>query len=109
MNVFGTGASGYIGGSVAALLLRAGYRLRALARTEETAARLQRFGAELVLGTLEDRELLVAEAGRADAVVNAADSDHRPAVEALIDGLCRLGARPGLVLLLSLGGLAVTP
>lgn len=91
MNVFVTGASGYIGGSVAALLLRAGHRLRTLARTEEAAARLQRFGAEPVVGTLDDRELLVAEARRADAVVNAADSDHRPAVEALIDGLAGSG------------------
>lgn len=91
MDVFVTGAGGYIGGSVAARLLRAGHRLRALARTEAAAAQLHRFGAEPVLGTLDDRELLATEARRADAVVNAANSDHRPAVEALIEGLAGSG------------------
>ncbi|PRX97997.1 nucleoside-diphosphate-sugar epimerase [Allonocardiopsis opalescens] len=91
MDVFLTGATGYIGGSVAHRLLRAGHRVTGLARTPEKAAALGRLGVEPVLGTLEDRELLIERARAADAVVNAADSDHRGAVEALVDALAGSG------------------
>jgi nucleoside-diphosphate-sugar epimerase len=87
MNVFLTGASGYIGGSIAVGLVRNGHRVRGLVRSGTKAEAVARFGMEPVLGSLEDRDLLVGEAGRAEAVVNAADSDHRGAVEALLDGL----------------------
>src|SRR6202040_1507256 len=41
---------------------------------------------QAVVGSLDDAALLQAEAHAADAVVNAASSDHRDAVEALIAG-----------------------
>lgn len=87
MEVFVTGASGYIGGSVATGLVREGHRVRGLVRSRAKAEAVARFGMEPVLGSLDDRELLVAEARRAAAVVNAANSDHRGAVEALLEGL----------------------
>jgi hypothetical protein len=43
-------------------------------------------GIEPVVGSLDDAALLQAEARAADAVVNAASSDHRGAVEVLIAG-----------------------
>ena len=43
--------------------------------------------ASIVIGSLDDTALLQDEARAADAVVNAANSDHRGAVEALIAGL----------------------
>ncbi len=43
------------------------------------------------LGTLDDAALLEAEALAADAVVNAADSDHEGAVRALLAGLAGSG------------------
>ena len=91
MKIFVTGASGFIGGSIAAGLVRAGHRVRGLIRNPEHAAELARLGIEPVIGTLDDRALLVAEAQAADAVVNAASSDHRAAVEALIVGLAGSG------------------
>ncbi|ANF57282.1 NAD-dependent epimerase/dehydratase family protein [Halotalea alkalilenta] len=87
MNVFITGVTGFIGGSVAHRLIDAGYSVRGLVRSEEKAERLRAAGIEPVLGSLDDHQLLVREAHRADGVINAADSDHRAAVEALIEGL----------------------
>jgi len=87
MEVFVTGAAGYIGGSVAARLVEAGHAVRGLVRSPEKAEAVRRFGVEPVLGTLDDGALLAAEAKRADAVVNAASSDHRGAVEALVGAL----------------------
>jgi len=91
MNVFITGAGGFIGGSLAAGFVKAGHRVRGLVRRAEQCAALQALGIEPVIGALDDRALLIAEARAADAVVNAASSDHRGAVEALIDGLAGSG------------------
>lgn len=91
MNIFITGASGFIGGSIAAGMVRAGHHVRGLIRKPEHTAELKRLGIEPVLGTLEDHALLIAEARAADAVINAASSDDRGAVEALIEGLAGSG------------------
>ncbi|MGF6843212.1 nucleoside-diphosphate-sugar epimerase [Paraburkholderia youngii] len=91
MKIFVTGASGFIGGSIAAHLARAGHQVRGLIRKPEHSAELQRLGIDPVIGTLDDRALLIAEAQAADAVINAASSDHEGAVRALIDGLAGSG------------------
>jgi len=91
MTIFLTGASGYIGGAVALRLMRDGHRIRGLARSPETAARLQALGIEPVLGDLSDTALLAREAQAADAVVHAASADDRAAVEALIGALAGSG------------------
>lgn len=91
MTIFLTGASGYIGGAVAVRLMRDGHRIRGLARSPETAARLQALGIEPVLGDLSDLALLAREAKAADAVVNTASADDRAAVEALLDALAGSG------------------
>jgi nucleoside-diphosphate-sugar epimerase len=91
LNIFITGASGFIGGSIAARLARAGHHVRGLIRNPEHAAELKRLGIEPVIGTLDDIALLTREAQAADAVINAASSDHRAAVEALIEGLAGSG------------------
>ncbi|WP_345813669.1 NAD-dependent epimerase/dehydratase family protein [Paraburkholderia sp. PREW-6R] len=91
MKIFITGASGFIGGSIAAYLARAGYPVRGLIRKPEQRAELERLGIEPVIGSLDDRELLIAEAQAADGVINAASSDHEGAVNALIEGLAGSG------------------
>ena len=91
MKIFITGASGFIGGSIAAHLVRAGHQVRGLIRKPEHSGELKRLGIEPVLGTLDDRALLIAEAQAADAVINAASSDHERAVSALIEGLAGSG------------------
>lgn len=87
MNIFLTGASGYIGGSIATRLVERGHVVRGLVRTVEKATAVEKFGVTPVVGDLSQSALLSAEAHSADAVINAADSDHRAALEAMLDGL----------------------
>ncbi|QRX83722.1 NAD-dependent epimerase/dehydratase family protein [Glaciimonas sp. PAMC28666] len=91
MNVFITGATGFIGGSVAARFMAEGYQVRGLVRTEAQAERLRSLGVTPVIGTLDDADILTREAQRADAVVNAASSDNLPAVETLLNALAGSG------------------
>ncbi len=91
MNIFVTGASGYIGGSLALHLMKSGHRIRGLVRDAAKAERLRALGMAPVLGDLDDKELLMREARNADAVINCASSDHRPAIEALLEGLAGSG------------------
>lgn len=87
MNIFITGAGGYIGGSVAAALLANGHHVRGLARSAPSAAKLAACGIEPVLGTVDDADLLAHEARKSDGVINTASADHAGAVESLIAGL----------------------
>ncbi len=87
MKIFITGATGYIGGSVAFALANAGHQIHGLARTPEKAAQLEARGIQPILGGLDDAEALTRAARDADAVINAASSDHRGAVEILINAL----------------------
>ncbi len=91
MRIFLTGANGFIGGAVASALIADGHSVRGLVRSEEKAALVRARGVEPVIGSLDDRDLLEHEARQADGVVNAADSDHRGAAEALIAGLAGTG------------------
>jgi len=91
MRIFLTGANGYIGGSVASALIAAGHNVRGLVRTDDKADTVAAHGVEPVIGSLDDTALLQAEARAADAVINAASSDHRGAVEALIAALTGSG------------------
>ncbi|MGO4327520.1 NAD-dependent epimerase/dehydratase family protein [Cupriavidus sp. 2TAF22] len=91
MQVFITGAAGFIGGSVAARLLADGHAVRGLVRNPAQAGLFAGRGIVPVAGTLDDAALLTREAARADAVINTASSDHRGAVEALLAGLLGSG------------------
>ena len=91
LNVFMTGATGYIGGSVAARLVSAGHAVKALVRDSGKAATLAAAGITPVIGTLDDERLLRSAAREADCVINAASSDHRAAVEAILAGLSGSG------------------
>ena len=87
MNVFITGAAGFIGGSIATGLVRAGHQVTGLVRNAEQVDELKALGINAVIGTLDDRDLLTRQAHAADAVINAASSAPRAAVEALLDAL----------------------
>lgn len=91
MKVFVTGVTGYIGGSVAMRLLEAGHSVRGMARNEGQFDTLRALGIEPVHGGLDDTQLLMREARAADAVINAASSDHRGAVESLLAALAGSG------------------
>jgi nucleoside-diphosphate-sugar epimerase len=87
MKIFITGASGYIGGSLAAALMEAGHEVNGLARAAETAAAIERFGMTPVRGTLDDADVLAKAARDADVTVNAANAGHRAAAEAMLTAL----------------------
>ncbi|QDG93892.1 NAD-dependent epimerase/dehydratase family protein (plasmid) [Rhizobium sp. NIBRBAC000502774] len=87
MRIFVTGASGFIGGSFAAEAVRRGHQVRGLVRSTDKAQACEKFGLVPVYGTLADHDLLASEASAADAVVNAASSDDRPAIDAILRAL----------------------
>ncbi len=91
MKVFLTGASGYIGGSLAKRLIENGHSVLGLVRSKEKADQLQRLGIDPVLGSLDDSNIVTEAARAADAVINAASSDHRPVVETVLKALAGTG------------------
>jgi nucleoside-diphosphate-sugar epimerase len=86
MNIFLTGANGFIGGAVASALRAEGHTVRGLVRDEAKAAAVRPHGIVPVLGALDDAALLEREVRAADAIVNAASSDHAGAVDAILRG-----------------------
>jgi len=91
LKIFITGASGYIGGSVAAALMAAGHQVSGLARSDETAAALAKIGTRPVRGTLDDTEVLVKAAHDADITINAANASHCPTATAVLKALAGTG------------------
>ena len=69
-----TGATGFIGRRLTALLIRRGWRVRALVRDSGRAGSLQQCGASLVVGSLEDPASLARLVTGVDAVVHCAGS-----------------------------------
>jgi len=91
MKVFITGASGYIGGSVAAALIARGDDVTGLARSEASAGALRERGIAPVIGTLDDANVLAKAAREADVTINAANAGHREAAEAMLKALAGTG------------------
>ncbi|TMJ04579.1 MAG: NAD-dependent epimerase/dehydratase family protein [Alphaproteobacteria bacterium] len=91
MRVFITGATGYIGGSVATKLRDAGHEILGLARSDDAAAALRKRGIEPLRGDINAYSPFVEATKRVDAVINAANSDNPFVVHALLDGLAGSG------------------
>lgn len=91
MKIFCTGASGYIGGSVAAHLAAAGHQVTGLVRSQEKADAIRARGIAPLMGTLDDAGTLVEAARAADVIVNAASADHEGAADALLGALAGSG------------------
>jgi nucleoside-diphosphate-sugar epimerase len=91
VKIFITGATGYIGGSLAEALGRAGHAVSGLVRSAAGAAALEQSGVTPVRGTLDDAEVLASAARDADVTVNAADASHRAAAEAMLEALVGTG------------------
>jgi len=89
--LFITGATGYIGGAVFTRLLEKKSTLNleivALFREKAKADKVEGLGAQYVIGSLDDLDLLRNEAEKSDIVLHTADADHKEAASALAEGL----------------------
>ena len=72
MNVFLTGATGYIGKAVAEALTAAGHSVTGLVRPERDTRPLAELGIRPFPGRLQNPDAVAAEAARADAVIHTA-------------------------------------
>ncbi|GGO97468.1 SDR family oxidoreductase [Stakelama pacifica] len=75
MRVFLTGATGFVGSHILTELLAHGHQVLGLTRSQSGAEALERAGAEVHRGTLEQPETLASGAAAADAVIHCA-FDH---------------------------------
>lgn len=87
MKIFLTGATGYIGGSVAERLLRDGHAVAGLVRSDAGARQVQALGMRAVLGSLDDAPVIEQAARDADAVIDTAEANHAGVVTAIVSAL----------------------
>ena len=96
MNVFLTGATGYVGSAVLDALLRSGHQVTALVRDPQKAEDVSRRGVQAIVGDLRAPETYTAQAESCDGIVHAAFDDSkgsesvdRQAVDTLLPAIRR--------------------
>jgi nucleoside-diphosphate-sugar epimerase len=82
MEVFLTGATGYIGSAVAEALRKAGHKVTGLARTPEKAKQLEARGIRACLGDLLKPETIAAPARAAEGVIHTANTNDANSAQA---------------------------
>jgi nucleoside-diphosphate-sugar epimerase len=82
MNIFITGATGYIGSAIARRMVAAGHRVVGLARSEQSVHQLTNLGIHPHRGDLMDRDSILFAAREADAAVHAASPGNDSNCEA---------------------------
>lgn len=98
MKIFLTGATGYIGSVVAEKLLQKGHQVLALARSENSAKKLEALGMEVVFGDLDDLDILTNATKKVDGLIHvgfkqsengfwASFVNERKTIGALLEGI----------------------
>src|SRR5580704_537803 len=82
MEVFLTGATGYIGSAVAEALQKAGHKVRGVARTAEKARQLESRGVHASLGDLLKPDTIATPARAAEGVIHTASTNDANAAQA---------------------------
>ncbi|TFK78738.1 hypothetical protein K466DRAFT_58712, partial [Polyporus arcularius HHB13444] len=100
LQIFYTGATGYIGGAVLQLILQhaqaSTFAITALVRDAAKAQLLEsKFGVRTVVGSLQDLDKLTELAENAHIVVHTADADDEAALKAILAGLKRRHEKTG--------------
>jgi nucleoside-diphosphate-sugar epimerase len=72
MRVFVTGASGFVGSAIVNELLTAGHEVLGMVRSEKAAEQLKANGASVLLGNVNDLEIITQGATQCDAVIHTA-------------------------------------
>jgi nucleoside-diphosphate-sugar epimerase len=79
---------GYIGAEILSLLAHEGcYEITTMVRRAAAASEFEALGIKVVLGTLDDRAMIIEQVSHADIVVHTATADHRPSVESILQGV----------------------
>ena len=103
MNVFVTGASGWIGSAVIPELIAVGHTVTGLARSDASAAKVETLGAQVVRGSLTQPDALRDAVAAADGVIHlafphenmndlvAAAATERQGGEAMLEALAGTG------------------
>jgi uncharacterized protein YbjT (DUF2867 family) len=72
MKILVTGATGYIGGAAAKALVKRGYEVFSLARSEDSAGRLRLAGIPPVAGDFANKASLIRAVAEVDTIVSTA-------------------------------------
>jgi nucleoside-diphosphate-sugar epimerase len=105
MNVFLTGATGYIGSVVAERLIERGHKVIGLARSEAARQTLEARGITPHMGDLNDTTSLQAAAKAADGVIHAAQERFQPGMDMnAMAGMAQTAARAVAAMLEALDG-----
>lgn len=110
--IFITGVTGYIAGDALVTMHKAhpDWQYVCLVRTQEKADKVKQAypNVRIVLGGLDDSELIEEEASKADIVLHAADaSDHERAAKAIAKGLIKGHSKDNLGYVLHTGGTGI--
>ena len=87
MKIFLTGATGYIGGSVALGLIKDGHEVIGLVRSKERATQVAAMNIEPIIGSLDNLDLLQQLASSSDAIINTADAEHKNCVHSMLNAI----------------------
>jgi len=112
MRVFVTGASGFVGSAVVNDLIASGIQVLGLVRSQASAEKLENSGAEILMGDINDPEIIRKGATSCDAVIHTAFNhdfsrykesceDDRKVIQIFTDAL--IGTQKPLVITSAIG------